>query len=432
MAAAEVNETEMVKPVNKQEQVGNMAVAVALHQTESVRQKVKGSADSKKRNQIIKEFTTTTGTDGKEVIDEGKDALYSAARIAEIAAKGPSEPGEQRQLDLPPSLSLQLVVDNDTFRYAVAEDTNVITVTRVDDLFAQTDNGEAVVLSGLRSDNQPQSFQMSRTEFVHLTAAHPNVLRALSDSDLSSEEQKVVELNAAKARGETVQLPTEVDGLLEKAADRTGLVSRERMKKVLEHMVPASTPNREQDIDNKIAELFADKPFVDPMELRPLLRDLSSGTVTRTKEQIQQSVSELKTKAKSLKELADMAATLGSDSAEYKQAIQDLRDTLTTMRSQQDELNNYDAVQSLSSLFESIDNGKIAKSAISILLGAIASGSETDIAETFRSLEMSEEEQRKFRKRLQELGPQILKIGGPLLLMLILSAATEGLKKGTK
>lgn len=443
MAAAEVHETEMVRPVNKQEQIGNMAVAAVLHQTETVRQQVKKCTDEETRTKLINEFSTTTG----------KEALYSAARITETAANGlPSvtrsndvdnqttvetAPHEKKviALALPSSIHLPIVIDvanGNKIRYAQPGEAGVLTITRITDMFADADNINLLGSFSIDSSSASQDLKMSRNEFLHLLAAHPNVLNGLAESDLPQEAQQIVDLNTANAKGEKVVLPDELDSQLEKAADSIGLVSREQMKKVLEQITPQGSEGRDQKIEQKITELFSNKPYIDPMELKPLLADFASITTPRSKEQIKKTVEELTAKARSLKELAEMAGTVDKGGDEYKQAIQDLRDTLSLIRSQQDELENYDAIHSLSVLFESIDSGKIAGSDISALLGAIASGNSDEQAKVLQRLEMTEEEKIKFSKRLHELGPQFLKLGGPLLLILILSLAAEGLKKGTK
>lgn len=419
--------SEVIKPsMRENNEISLISASMVARQTEQVRGKIYATKGEKEQLQIIHDFEKS---DDEKKVDPAKSALLTFGFITEAAISNPNDNNQRAEIPLG-ALKVGIVQEGTGFRLARAGEKNVFSIDRVIGISA--DGNATVGIAGEPGENAP--IQMSKAELLRLLSAHPNIASAMEGRELSPEAQQLFALNTAMANGENPTLPDNIAPIIESAAGQegSGLLSKGKLKNMLTVLVPPDTPNREQTIDAYIQQQFGDAHVIDPLQLRTLVHDLALSSSNQTKEQIQQSVTDRQTRMKTLHEQISMLEKLGTTDPNYLEARNALRDEYQALKADMATLQNYDAFKSLDDVFQGIEDGKIARGTLSTIFDALSSGDPTKATEIYVQLNLSDEEQTELKKKLQELGPQILKIGGPLLLILILSLATEGLKKGTK
>lgn len=419
--------SEVFKPsMRENNEISLISASMVARQTEQVRGKIYATKEEKAQLQIIHDFEKSVDEDK---VDPAKSALLTFGFISEAAMSNPNDNIQRDEIPLG-TLRVGIVQEGAGFRLSRPDEKNVFVIDRVIGISA--DGNATVGIAGRASEDAP--IQMSKSELLSLLSAHPNIVAAMNERELSADARQLFELNTAMANGENPKLPDNTPALIESAAGQegSGLLSKGKLKNILTVLVPLDSPNREQTIDAYIQEQFGDAHVIDPLQLRTLVHDLALSSSNQTKEQIQQSVTDRQTRMKTLHEQMSMLEKLGTTDPNYLDARNALRDEYQALKADMAALQNYDAFKSLDDVFQGIEDGKIPKGTLSTIFDALSAGDPTKATEIYAQLNLSEEEQTELKKKLKELGPQFLKIGGPLLLILILSLAAEGLKKGTK
>ena len=92
--------------------------------------------------------------------------------------------------------------------------------------------------------------------------------------------------------------------------------------------------------------------------------------------------------------------------------------------------------QAVETFAQAIKLGRLPPTATSMLLEAVGQKDISKISELLLSLSASEDltddQKKKLKNLLEKLGPQLLAIGGPILVIIIIGMITKGFNEGMK
>lgn len=224
---------------------------------------------------------------------------------------------------------------------------------------------------------------------------------------------------------------------IEAAGVKNGQVTASQVETLFSSFIPPEDQSSRERIKAVIDSTFGEHSIADISILSAIIKGYGGSDLSKTPQELtiekNQHAEQIRQLDQKISEHEQQGKT---DTDEYR-ALVDQKNSLQAKIMYLDHIGILqESDQAVETFAQAIKLGRLPPTATSMLLEAVGQKDISKISELLLSLSASEDltddQKKKLKNLLEKLGPQLLAIGGPILVIIIIGMITKGFNEGMK
>lgn len=224
---------------------------------------------------------------------------------------------------------------------------------------------------------------------------------------------------------------------IEAAGVKNGQVTAPQVETLFSSFIPPEDQSSRERIKAVIDSTFGEHSIADISILSAIIKGYGGSDLSKTPEELTIEKSQYSEQIKQLNQKISEHEQQGKTDTDEYRALVDQKNSLQAKITYLDHIGILkESDQAVETFAQAIKLGRLPPTTSTMLLEAVGHKDLSKISELLMSLsggeDLSEEQKTKLKNLLEKLGPQLLAIGGPILVIIIIGIITKEFNEGMK